>query len=148
MEVVGIDISPAAIQRAQEKALARGLDVVFQVADVLDPPPRRFATVIDSGVFHVFSDLERGRYVRSLGRVLEPGGVLFVLAFSEHTPGTEGPRRVTQAEFHDAFAEGWIVDRIEASEFEVREDYQIPPARAWLAKIVRTAGLGLGEELG
>lgn len=141
MEVVGIDVSPRAIELAKEKASRRGLKVNFRVGDVLslEGLGRRFATVIDSAVFHVFDDTDRARYVESLASVLEPGGVLFLLAFSEHTPGREGPRRVTQAELRAAFADGWEVQRIEPAQIEVREDYALDPARAWLARIVNSA---------
>lgn len=141
MEVVGIDVSSRAIELAKEKASRRGLEVDFVVGDVLSLGDlgRSFATVIDSAVFHVFDDTERARYTKSLASVLEPGGVLFLLAFSEHTPGDDGPRRVTQAELRAAFADGWEVQRIEPALIEVREDYAIDPARAWLARIVRSA---------
>ena len=33
----------------------------------------RFASVIDCGLFHGFSDDDRRRYVEGLARVLEPG---------------------------------------------------------------------------
>lgn len=140
MEVVGIDVSPRAIELAMKKASQRGLEVEFRVGDVLglQDLERRFATVIDSAVFHIFDDTERARYVESLASVLEPGGVLFLLAFSEHTPGHEGPRRVTQAELHAAFADGWEVQRINPALIEVREDYHLDPARAWLARIVKS----------
>lgn len=138
-EVVGVDLSENAIMRAREKAERRGIQVDFRVGDVLrlDRLGRDFATVIDSGVFHIFDDDDRARYVRSLASVLRNGGVLHLLAFSEHTPGTEGPRRVTQAELHAAFADGWEVDRIDPATFEVRPDWAPIPARAWLARIVR-----------
>jgi SAM-dependent methyltransferase len=138
-EVVGVDLSEPAIERARARAEARGLQVDFQVGDVLhlDRLGRVFATVIDSGVFHVFDDDDRQHYVSSLMSVVRGGGVLHLLAFSEHTPGTEGPRRVTQAEVHAAFANGWEVDRIEPAMFEVRPDWAPIPARAWLARIVR-----------
>jgi len=137
-EVVGIDIAPAAIEAALRKASERGLTVDFQVADALELSRlgRRFATVIDSGVFHTFADPERARYVASLAGVVRPGGVLHLLCFSELTPGDVGPRRVTQAELRTAFADGWVVERIEADRFEVLEDFPTRPY-AWLAKIVR-----------
>jgi SAM-dependent methyltransferase len=140
MAVLGIDVAPAAIDSARAKAVQRGLNAAFEVGDVLalDRLGRTFATVIDSGVFHVFDDADRARYVASLAAVLDPGGVLHLLCFSEHTPGTTGPRRVTQAEIRTAFANGWMVDRIEPSHMEVREEYAPEPAHAWLAKIVRT----------
>jgi hypothetical protein len=58
--------------------------------------------VLDSGLFHVFSDEDRIRYVRGLKTVLDPGGRLFLLCFSDVTPGTEGPRRVSQPELRVA----------------------------------------------
>jgi SAM-dependent methyltransferase len=139
MEVVGIDLSPRAIERAREKAAKRGLEATFEVGDVLalDRLNRRFATILDSGVFHVFDDPDREQYVRSLGSALENGGVLHLLAFSEHTPGTSGPRRVTQAELHEAFADGWQVERILPAHFEVRPDWAPAPPHAWLARIIR-----------
>jgi SAM-dependent methyltransferase len=139
LAVLGIDIAPAAVESARAKAALRGLNAAFEVGDVLalDRLGRRFATVIDSGVFHIFDDFDRHRYVASLAAVLDPGGVLYLLCFSEHTPGSTGPRRVTQAELRAAFAGGWRVDRIEPSRMEVREEYAPEPAHAWLAKIVR-----------
>jgi SAM-dependent methyltransferase len=140
LEVLGIDVSATAIRRARIKAEQRGLEAEFVVGDVLalDRLNRSFRTVIDSGVFHVFDDVDRPRYVASLASAMEPGGVLHLLCFSEHTPGDEGPRRVTQAELRDAFADGWRVERIEAAEFEVRPDWPPGTAQAWLARIVRS----------
>jgi SAM-dependent methyltransferase len=139
LDAVGIDVSPTAISRAREKAAQRGLKAEFVVGDVLelDKLGRRFRTIVDSAVFHVFEDDDRARYVKSLVSAIEDGGVLHVLCFSEHTPGTEGPRRVTQAEIRTAFADGWDVERIEAARIDVRPDYAPEPAHAWLARIVR-----------
>lgn len=139
MAVLGIDVAPTAIGRARQKAAERKLSAEFEVGDVLalDRLGRPFATIIDSGVFHTFDDTDRPRYVASLASVLEPGGVLHLLCFSEQTPGDWGPRRVTQAELRDAFADGWEIERIEAARFEVREGFEDEPPHAWLARIVR-----------
>ena len=139
LEVLGVDVAPTAIGRAREKAAERGLSIDFEVGDVLalDRLGRRFATVLDSGVFHTFDDADRPRYVASLASVLEPGGVIHLLCFSEHTPGDWGPRRVTQAELRIAFSDGWEVERIEPARFDVREEFADQP-HAWLARIIRT----------
>jgi len=73
-------------------------------------------------LFHVFSDEDRRRYVGGLASVLKPGGRLFLLCFSDEEPGDQGPRRVSRKEIEDAFAEGWVVERIEPSRYEVRPD--------------------------
>ena len=42
--------------------------------------------------------------------------------FSDDEPGTQGPRRVSSEEIHDAFAHRWKVEKIERSRYEVRPD--------------------------
>jgi SAM-dependent methyltransferase len=140
LQVLGVDVAPTAIGLAREKAAKRGLSVEFEVGNVLalDRLGRTFATVLDSGVFHTFDDPDRPRYVASLASVLEPGGVIHLLCFSEHTPGDWGPRRVTQAELRQAFADGWLFERIDAARFEVQEGFGDQP-HGWLARIARTA---------
>ena len=139
MTAVGVDISGTAIARANEKAAERALECEFVVGDVLalDRLGRRFRTIVDSGVFHVFDDANRERYVKSLAGAIEDGGVAHVLCFSERTPGTDGPRRVTQAEIRAAFADGWDVQQIEEARFDVRPDFSSERPYAWLARIVR-----------
>jgi hypothetical protein len=39
--------------------------------------------VIDSGLFHVFNDEDRRRYVEGLVTVFKPGGRIFLMCFSE-----------------------------------------------------------------
>jgi cyclopropane fatty-acyl-phospholipid synthase-like methyltransferase len=136
-DVVGIDGSPTAIEKAREKAKERRLNVTFDVADALDlPTPQRpYDTVIDSGLFHVFSDDQRPRFRDSLGRVIRDGGNYLMMCFSERQPGDWGPRRVTQAEIRSVFGKGWRVNYIEPSEFDTNGG----PAFAWLASISRQA---------
>jgi hypothetical protein len=93
--------------------------------------------VIDTGLFHVFSDEERTRFVRSLGTVLRPGGDYFMQCFSDLQPGSWGPRRVTQAEIRAAFGTGWKVDYIRAATFESRLEGERGEIKAWLARITR-----------
>ncbi len=141
MEVVGVDISTTAIERARSKAAQRDVQATFLVGDVLalEQINRSFATVVDSGVFHVFDDADRSRYVESLASTVTKGGVLHLLCFSEHTPGEAGPRRVTQRELHESFADEWEIERIDPTLLEVRPEWAPEPAHAWLARIIRAA---------
>ena len=82
----------------------------------------RFDNVIDSGLFHVFSDDDRRRYIEGLATVLKPDGRLYLMCFSDEEPGTQGPRRISRREFEDAFAKGWSIESLEPSRFEVRPD--------------------------
>jgi SAM-dependent methyltransferase len=90
--VTGIDFLEEPIRRARLKAAERGLNVEFLVKDALKLGDwgERFASVIDSGLFHVFSDDDRRRYVHGLAQAVERDGRLFLLCFSDEEPGTEG----------------------------------------------------------
>lgn len=120
LEVVGIDASPRAIAKANTKARDRELTAEFMVADAfdLDALGRRFASVLDCGLFHVFDDNERPVYAASLASVLEIGGTLHVLCFSDQEPGEFGPRRVTPDELRATFVDGWAVEEILPTAFE------------------------------
>ena len=98
--VTGIDFLEEPITRARRKATERGLPATFLVKDALTLKDwtERFDNVIDSGLFHVFNDDDRRRYVEGLATVLKPGGRLFLLCFSDEEPGTQGPRRVSKEE--------------------------------------------------
>jgi cyclopropane fatty-acyl-phospholipid synthase-like methyltransferase len=144
--VVGIDFVDEAIRRARRKAAERGLDVEFLVMDAtaLVNWGERFANVIDCGLFHVFSDDDRRRYVKGLAQVIEPGGRVYLLCFSDVEPGTEGPRRVSRQELHDAFANGWEVESVQPVQIEINPEFtevQFSEGgpRAWFA-IIRRKG--------
>jgi cyclopropane fatty-acyl-phospholipid synthase-like methyltransferase len=140
LDAVGVDAAPTAIARAEEKARQRGLDARFVVADALDLPSlgESFDTVVDCGLFHVFGNDDRARYVRSLSGAVSPGGRVFLLCFSDRQPGDWGPRRVTQTELRESFTDGWEVDSVEPAELEVT--FSPEPVQAWLATITRRPG--------
>jgi SAM-dependent methyltransferase len=123
--VTGIDFVEEAIRRARRKAAERGLTVEFLVKDALMLADwgERFASVIDCGLFHCFSDDDRRRYVQGLAQVVEPGGRLFLLCFSDQEPGTEGPRRVSRQELYDAFTGGWEVESVDPGQCEVHPEF-------------------------
>ena len=123
-QVMGIDFIEEAIKRARRKATDQGVPATFLVRDALTLKDwsERFDNVIDSGLFHVFSDEDRRPYIEGLATVLKPGGRLFLLCFSDEEPGTQGPRRVSKQELHDAFAQGWRIESIEPTRAEVRPD--------------------------
>jgi SAM-dependent methyltransferase len=145
-KVTGIDFLAEPIQRAKQKAAERGLTATFLVMDALalKELPEVFDSVIDSGLFHVFSDEDRRRYVEGLASVLKPGGRLFLLCFSDAEPGDQGPRRVSRKEIEDTFADGWVVEGVEPTRFEVRPDpndisFSEGGPKAWFV-VVRKAG--------
>ncbi len=123
-KVTGIDFLEEPIRQAKRKAAERGAPVTFLVKDAmtLKDWSERFDNVIDSGLFHVFSDDDRKQYVAGLATVLKTGGRIFLLCFSDEEPGTQGPRRVSKKELRDAFARGWTIESIQPVHLEVRSD--------------------------
>ena len=166
-EALGVDVSPLALEQARGKAAARGIPAAaggqigpaaaggqigpaaaggqigtarFEVADALSLGDLglSFNTVIDSGLFHVFDDDSRARYVASLASVLRPGGHLYLMCFSDRQPGTFGPRRVSQDELRAAFGDGWMILAIQADTFAVNLGlFPATTVQAWLATVSR-----------
>lgn len=116
--VTGIDIAPAAVARARQKALETpSLSLQFEVADAenLAFPDAAFDRVCGSGILH---HLDIRRAVQQIGRVLRPGGdAIFlepvaynpisaafrVLTPKQHTPDEHPLVRSDLDLFHEAF---------------------------------------------
>jgi cyclopropane fatty-acyl-phospholipid synthase-like methyltransferase len=137
LDATGVDLAERSIAAAQEKAAKRGLTARFLVWDALDLPGlgRQFDTVLDCGLFHIFEDPDRPRFVASLHGTLRPGGRYFMLCFSDRQPGDWGPRRVTEAEIRASFADGWWIDSLEPATIDVTLDPA--GAQAWLVAMTR-----------
>jgi ubiquinone/menaquinone biosynthesis C-methylase UbiE len=138
MDATGVDSSPRAIATAEKRAAERGIEGVrFVVGDALDLGflGTTFDTVLDSGVFHVFSDEDRARYVASIHAVLKPGGRYHLLVFSDAQPGDWGPRRVSRDELEAAFADGWQLAEVEPAAFALST--RDGPVHAWRVSALR-----------
>ena len=83
----------------------------------------------------MFSDEERPIYSASLSSALYPGGKYLMLCFSEHEPGSYGPRRVTQAEIRATFGKGWKINYIREAKLETT--FSAEGVKAWLSSITR-----------
>jgi 2-polyprenyl-3-methyl-5-hydroxy-6-metoxy-1,4-benzoquinol methylase len=143
-QVTGFDYLEEPIRRARVKAADRKLTIDFRVADAtkLTDWSERFNTVVDSGLFHVFDDDDRRRYVAGLAHLLNAGGRLLLMCFSNEEPGVFGPRRVSREELHSAFANGWAIESIEPTRFEINPKFtgaEFSPGgpKSWFATIRR-----------
>ena len=138
LPVLGVDVAETALASARAKAADRGLEVAFAAADALrlERLGRRFATVLDCGLFHTFAGEERPGYVASLASVTEHDGTLYVLCFRDDGPDP-GPHPVGRDELPAAFnpGTGWKVAAVEPDRLQtnIHDD----GAPAWLATIRR-----------
>ena len=137
-DVMGVDMAPRALEQARAKAEQRGLKADFRQWNALDLPGlgRTFDTVIDCGLFHIFDDDDRPKFLAGLAAAVDTGGRYFMLCFSDAQPGDWGPRRISEAELRTCFADAWTIDALEPTTIDVTLSPE--GARAWLASMTRT----------
>jgi SAM-dependent methyltransferase len=142
-QVAGIDYLEEPIKRAKKKTVERGLSVNFLVLDALalKEIPQVFDNMIDCGLFHIFTDEDRKKYVEGLAGVVKPGGRLFLMCFSDEEPAGVGPRRISMEELRSAFADGWSVESITPTRFEVipefKDTFSSGGPKAWFVVVRR-----------
>jgi cyclopropane fatty-acyl-phospholipid synthase-like methyltransferase len=139
LDATGIDLAGNALDAARQKARDRGLSARFLHHDALrlSELGETFGTVLDCGLFHIFTDDQRAGYAASLRMALAPGCHYFMLCLSDRDPGTWGGRmrKVTPGEITATFADGWTVGSIEPATIDITTgpgDIQ-----AWLAALTR-----------
>lgn len=120
--VVGIDLTPVAIDAAKQSAQVRGLSTAsFYQADITAfdqyPPGSegRFDTIVDSTLFHALPVESRDGYLSSIHRAAAPGARYYVLVFAMGTfpPEAEAkPNEVDEAELRAAVSKYWVIDEI------------------------------------
>lgn len=132
-DVTGVDLVPRAVEQAEELADDRHVEAHFEVGDALRLGERfeagSFGTVLDSGVFHVFSDEDRSRYAQILTELVRPAGWLHVIVFAQDEPGGDGPRRVSRRELEATFADGWELVQMVPTRYGIRSREH--GAKAW-----------------
>ena len=138
LDATGVDAASTAVTIARRKATERDLSARFLTWDALELADlgESFDTVVDCGLFHVFDDLARPKFVDALRASMPVGAWYYMLCFSDLEPGDWGPRRIRQDEIRASFSDGWRVEEIEPARLETT----IEPGsvRAWLASILRT----------
>ncbi len=125
LQVLGIDFVEAAIEQAREKAAALPAEVArlveFQVADALQPSQlqQSFASIVDSGFFHLLDPEQAERFVEELASTLPPGGRYYLLAFDVEFDIPHAPRQISEAEVRARFTpeKGWRILELRPAEF-------------------------------
>ena len=96
-DVLGVDVSPLAVEEATAKVAGRDLRCRFATLDFLAAPPPYgpFHFVFDCGCFHVFDEpAERAVFALHVAAVLAPGGLwLSLIGSTEGPPREVGPPR-------------------------------------------------------
>ncbi len=114
--VTGLDGASSAIEQARARAAAKGVEVDFAVADAtkLEGYEGRFDTVLDSALYHCFSEEVRHEYVAALTRATRPGARLHLFCFSELLPDHfPTPFRISEANLRETVGQDWTIERLE-----------------------------------
>lgn len=116
--VAGLDASPTAVAAAAATAAEQGLTTAtFEQTDVTSfgGYDGRFATILDSGLFHSLPPERRAHYLQSIFRAAAPGASLHILAFAAGAFGDEdaedrpGPRGLAEPELRESVSTLWEV---------------------------------------
>ena len=126
-EVVGVDSSPTAIQRAQMKAAMSGVDLQFYIQDVthLNLFQKPFDLVLDIGCFHGLGKVAREAYVAELLRLTHPGSQFLLWGIDYQFPSYG----LSAQRVEEAFQPAFRLARTEASDLHRR-----PSAWYWLER--------------
>ena len=116
-DVVGLDLSHDAINKARKSAHQRGLHAQFHTADLSKSTgfESHFKTIVDGLVFHCLPDELRDGYIRSSAHALKPGGRFFALVFATEAfppDANFGPRPFTEQQLRDIVGRHLIVDEV------------------------------------
>jgi SAM-dependent methyltransferase len=128
-DVLGVDVAPLAVERAQAKMEGRALRCRFAAWDFLAAPPPGgpFQFVFDRGCFHVFDEpWEREQFAAQVAAVLEPGGFwLSLIGSTEGPPRESGPPRRSAREVTLAIEPALEIVELRSTEFRGHD------AKAW-----------------
>jgi SAM-dependent methyltransferase len=128
-DVLGVDVSPLAVERARVKMARRALRCRFAAGDFLVAPPPEgpFQFVFDRGCFHVFDEPgERQRFAEQVAGTLAPRGLwLSLIGSTEGLPREFGPPRRSAREVTVAIEPVLEIVELRSVEFHAHD------AKAW-----------------
>jgi len=139
-DVLGIDVSPLAVEQARAKLAGRFARCRFETRDFLSAPlgEAPFQFVFDRGCFHVFDEPdEQAAFAARVAAVLNPGGTwLSLLGSTEGPPREVGPPRRSARDIAAAIEP--VLEIVELSTAEFTDGPY--PARAWVCLARRRLG--------
>jgi SAM-dependent methyltransferase len=120
-DVLGVDVSPLAVEKARAKIEGSNLRCSFATLDFLAAPPPGgpFHFVFDRGCFHVFDHPEeRSRFAEYVAAALESGGLwLSLIGSTEGPPREVGPPRRSAGEITLAVEPALEIVELRSAEF-------------------------------
>jgi SAM-dependent methyltransferase len=125
-DVTGIDVAPLAIERAEERARAAGVNARFVAADILNlpDPDRPCSFFFDRGCYHAVRRGAPDAYAPAVARQLASGATGLILAGNAREPHDPGPPVVTEEQIRAEI--GAAFEILELREFRFDEAPGVP----------------------
>lgn len=124
LDVLSVDASPVASAKAQKLAAQRGVDLKYEVADLLEWSWGESRYDVVAAIFIQFATPEqRGRLFANIKRTLKPGGLLLLQGYTPRQLeyGTGGPSQAdnlyTEPMLRSAFSDMEIMQLREHDDF-------------------------------
>lgn len=137
-EVVGLDISPVAIKRAEVKASKAKANCQFLAADFMKAsvPFNPFGLIFDRGCFHVFDEAQKqAHFAWRVAELLEEGGVwLSLIGSTDGPPRDTGPPRLSAEQIVAAVEPHFEILSLKSTTFDEEDRAHI---RAWVLHACR-----------
>jgi cyclopropane fatty-acyl-phospholipid synthase-like methyltransferase len=137
-DVTAVDLSPLAIERAQQRADAAGVRVNLRVLDVLRPSEQLagpFDFFFDRGCYHVVRRDNVAGYLQTLTSLTRPGTIGLVLTGNAREPHDPGPPTVSEEEIRAEL--GSVFDIVQLREFHFDQVEGMVRFLGWSAFIER-----------
>jgi SAM-dependent methyltransferase len=125
-DVTGVDLAPLAVERAEERAHAAGVNVRFVVADVLQLPDLGgpFEFFFDRGCYHAVRRDAPDAYAPAVARQLAAGARGLILAGNAREPHDHGPPVVTEEQIRHELGPAFRI--LDLHEFRFDEAPGVP----------------------
>lgn len=136
-DVTAVDVSPTALERAEEKAQQAGVKIRFLLADVLKLPDLEpFDFIFDRGCYHGVRRSHAAGYVEAVTRLSKPGTRLLIVAGNANESRQSGPPRVKEEELRGDLQPGFNFVRLRETRFDSAAE-PASGALAWSALLER-----------
>lgn len=125
-EVTGIDVAPLAIEQAQQRAQAAGVQATFLSGDVLHLPDLGppFEFFFDRGCYHAVRRSAPKEYALAVARKLAAGARGLILAGNAREPNVPGPPVVTEEQIRQELGLAFRI--VDLHEFHFDEAPGVP----------------------
>jgi demethylmenaquinone methyltransferase/2-methoxy-6-polyprenyl-1,4-benzoquinol methylase len=144
-EVIGTDFCSKMLEMAPAKALAKGLDISFQLADAMSLPFTDNRFDISSMAYGIRNISQPEKAIAEMARVVKPGGRVMILETGDAPESSL--KRAYEFYFKHVVPRvgGWITGQRQAYEYLVRSSRRFPSRERFVETMQSTGAFSSCE---